>query len=163
GLRGAGGGGGAHDAAGAAIARPAAAHRPRTGRLHRRPARRGRLRGLLMSGATHSELKLDLATRGIRIEPGARILGPSTEPLAPGARSPGPRTGPLPQTPEPIAGDARRAPVRVAAAGTAPEPFRLVDGERGGYCVLDARPGATPLPVQIAAAPRFYGRRTTGG
>jgi hypothetical protein len=103
-----------------------------------------------MSAATHSELKLDLATRGIRIEPGARILGPSSEPL--------------PQNLELIVGDDLRVSVPVDAAGTAPEPFLLIDGERGGYCVVDARlAGATPLPVQVAESPRFYGRRTTSG
>ncbi len=103
-----------------------------------------------MSVTTSPELKLDLATRGIRIAPGARGLGPGTEPL--------------PQSVELIVDGELRVSVPVDAAGTAPAPFLLVDGERGGYSVVDDRPsGAAPVPVRVAATPRFYGRRTTGG
>lgn len=103
-----------------------------------------------MSDAVQAALKLDLATRGVRIEPSAHGLASSAEPL--------------PQSLELIVDDDFRVSVPVDAAGTAPAPFLLTGGDGGGYCLVDTQAnGVTPVPVEVAAAPRFYGRRTAGG
>ena len=103
-----------------------------------------------MSDAVQAALKLDLATRGVRIEPSALSLAPSGEPL--------------PQSLELILDDDLRVAVPVDAAGTASAPFLLIGGDGGGYDLVDAQAnGATPVPVRVAAPPRFYGRRTAGG
>lgn len=103
-----------------------------------------------MSDAVQAALKLDLATRGVRIEPSAHGLASSAEPL--------------PQSLELIVDDDLRVSVPVDAAGTAPAPFLLTGGDGGGYCLVDTQAnGVTPVPVEVAAAPRFYGRRTAGG
>jgi hypothetical protein len=115
-----------------------------------RRARLRRVRGARVSSAVQPELKLDLATRGVRIEPSARGLTPTAEPL--------------PQSLELILADDVRVSVPVDAAGTAPAPFLLTGGDGGGYWLLDRETNGAPrLAVRVAATPHFYGRRTAGG
>jgi hypothetical protein len=94
-------------------------------------------------------VKLDLATRGVRIDPSAHALASSSEPL--------------PQSLELVVGDTGPISVPVDAAGTAAAPFQL-RGADGRYWLVDpARDGTTSLEVQLSATPRFYGRRTSSG
>jgi hypothetical protein len=102
-----------------------------------------------VSGVAQPALKLDLATRGVRIEPSARGLAPTAEPL--------------PQSLELVVGDDVRVSVPVDAAGTAPAAFRLISAD-GGYWLVDTETdGATRLAARMVATPRFYGRRTASG
>src|SRR5262245_19838719 len=107
------------------------------------------MRGPAVSGAAPPELKLDLTTRGVRIEPSARGIAPAAEPI--------------PQSLELIVGDGVRVSAPVDVAASAPAPFRLI-GDDGGHWLVDtATDGAMRLAVRVAATPRFYGRRTASG
>lgn len=102
-----------------------------------------------MRGGIDPAVKLDLATRGVRIDASAHGLATSGEPL--------------PQSLELVVGNAGPISVPVDAAGTAVAPFQL-RGADGRYWLADpGRNGAADLEVLVTAAPRFYGRRTTGG
>jgi hypothetical protein len=100
-------------------------------------------------GGVQPELKLDLATRGVRIDGSARGLAPQSEPL--------------PQSLEIVVADEVRVSVPIDAAGTAPAPFLLVAAEGRHWLVDPGGNGAVRLEVRVPAAPRFYGRRTARG
>ena len=93
--------------------------------------------------------KLDLATRGLWIDPSARGLAPGAEPL--------------PQSLELVVGDAGLVSVPVDAAGTAPAAFHLL-GADGRYWLVDPQHDGGPrVEVRVPTPPRFYGRRTSSG
>jgi hypothetical protein len=94
-------------------------------------------------------VKLDLATRGVRIDASALGLAPASEPL--------------PQSLELVVGDGGPISVPVDAAGTAAAPFQL-RGADGRYWLVDpGSAGAADVEVQVTATPQFYGRRTSSG
>ena len=95
-------------------------------------------------------VKLDLATRGVRIDASAHGLASASG-------------EPLPQSVELVVGDGGPISVPVDAAGTASAPFQLRRAD-GRYWLVDpASAGTADLEVQVTAAPRFYGRRTSSG
>jgi hypothetical protein len=102
-----------------------------------------------VSRGLHPAAKLDLAMRGVRIDPSARDLAPASEPL--------------PQSLELVVAGDVRVSVPVDAAETAPAPFLLLSAD-GRYWLVDSRAeGDTRFDVRLATTPRFYGRRTSSG
>ena len=102
-----------------------------------------------MRGGIDPGVKLDLATRGVRIDASALGLASASEPL--------------PQSLELVVGDGGPISVPVDAAGTAAAPFQLRSAD-GRYWLVDpASAGTADVEVQLTATPHFYGRRTSSG
>lgn len=102
-----------------------------------------------MRSGIDPRVKLDLATRGVRIDASALGLASASEPL--------------PQSLELVVGDGGPISVPVDAAGTAAAPFRLRSAD-GRYWLVDpASAGTADVEVQLTPTPHFYGRRTSSG
>ena len=102
-----------------------------------------------MSDGAQIEAKLDIAARGVRIDGSARSLVPASEPL--------------PQALELVLANDAHVSAPVDAAGTAPASLLLI-GDAGRYYLVDPEANGGPRrEVSVAAAPRFYERRTASG